>query len=199
MFSPQITDFGLETQHFRTGVAKDNPIPRIVPDTVLAKLVTALEARLQRKKTAKLIPLVPRKKVSVELISNKPGNKLRKRRSTSSGPSPSESSRPGTPTSQSFDSQTQQRPQNKLRKRSRGSSIDSLQGSPPELVQDFKSKVLSASEVVIRRSNSQRAGKQGPPPSPSHRMRFMDEGRSPERRRVGVSRSPPLFGGRAWP
>ena len=38
VFTSHITDFGLETRHFKTGVAKDNSV-LAVPDTVLAKFI----------------------------------------------------------------------------------------------------------------------------------------------------------------
>jgi hypothetical protein len=181
----------------KTGVAKDNPVP-IVPDTVLAKLVAAFEAKLRRKKEVKLIPLVPRKP-SVEATKKAPANKL-KRSSTlalysHSTQSQASSSRPGTPNSQNSDSQTQRQP-NKLHKRSRSFTRSpksdkqslpvQLPPSPPSLVQVLLTKdgdrdKASGSEVLLNKQTARI--KPGPPPSPSHGMRFGGEGapRSPKK------------------
>lgn len=186
VFASHITDFGLETRHFKTGVAKDNPVP-IVPDTVLAKLVAMFEAKLRRKKIA-LIPLVPRKP-SVEVLKKGPANKLKKRptalilHSNKSQPSPP---RPGTPNSQDSDTQTQRQP-NKLHKRSRSfnrSSPESVQQilPVPALVQTPPSPA-PAQAVIAGDLDRDRALdgvlyrptvrlNLGPPPSPSHGSRF---------------------------
>ena len=148
--------------------------------------MAAFEARLQRKKAAELIPLVPRKN-SVGVVKKTSGNKLKKRPSAltiHSDQSQASSSRPGTPTSQNSDSQRQPK---KLRKRSHDfgrSSSESvhenlpvqLPPSPRPHMQAAVTKgecwdgVLPASEVAFHRHASR--GKLGPPPSPSHGMRF---------------------------
>ena len=203
VFAPHITDFGLETRHFKTGVAKDNPVP-VVPDTVLAKLVAMLETKLRRKKGAKLIPLVP-KKPSMEIIRKASGNKLRKPPSglnlkpSQSQPPPS-SSRPGTPTLQP--ERQNQRSPNKLRKRGR-----SFTGSPPEeapeslpvprtpppltRVQGVMAKER-APEVAPYRPTARI--NLGPPPSPSHGKRFQGGGRLAGRRSLEVMVRPSRVG-----
>lgn len=215
VFASHITDFGLETRHLKTGVAKDNPIPT-VPDTILAKLVTTFEAKLRREKEVKLIPLVPRKP-SVEVTKKAPANKLKKRPSaltlrSHSPQSQAASSRPGTPTSQNSDSQTQRQP-NKLRKRSRSfgrASPDLVQQSypiqsPPSspmaqalavLTKDGDRGKVSGCEVVLNKQTARI--KLGPPPSPSHGKRFEGVGgprRSPgkvfQRRPSQVGPPPP--------
>ena len=199
VFAPNITDFGLETRHFKTGVAKDNPAP-VVPDTVLAKLVVMLEAKLRRKKM-KLVPLVP-KKPSVEVIKKTSANKLKKRPSDLVFHSNSNQSQPQLSSSPSQNPDARQ--PNRLRKRSRSltrNSPESIQhgvpvhvqtpGTPPAKDKDKWSNV---------RVNL------GPPPSPSHGRRFdgpigVPRRRSPEKVMLrplqGGPPSPPL--GRAKP
>ena len=131
-----------------------------------------------------LIPLVPRKP-SVEIIRKTSANKLKKRPSAlilHSDKSQSSLSRPGTPTSQNTDTQTQ-RPPNKLRKRSRSftrSSPDSIQQSlpvstppSPAQVQTFTMKDRGrdkTADVVFHRPAAR--FNSGPPPSLSHGRRF---------------------------
>ena len=202
VFASHITDFGLETRHFKTGVAKDNPAP-VVPDTVLAKLATMFEAKLRRKKEVKLIPLVPRKP-SAEVIKNSSTNKLKRRpsalvllHSNLSQPQPS-SSRSRTPTSQNSDAQNQHQ-QNKLRKRSRSSTRPS-----PELVQQslpVQTPVTpplpaQAQAITVKDRDRDKVSEAafylsaartnlGPPPSPSNGKRFEGVGvsgrRTPEK------------------
>ena len=205
VFASHITDFGLETRHFRTGVAKDNPVPA-VPDTVLAKLVVMFEAKLRRKKEAKLIPLVPRKP-SVEPIKKTSANKLRKRPSAlilhshSSQPQPQpSSSRPGTPTSQNSDTQAQRQP-NRLRKRSRSltrSSPEPTQQSLPPRTPPPSAQVQGSEGASYRPTVR---AKLGPPPSPSNGKRFGGRGvprrsleKSMRRSSQASPPSPPLRG-----
>lgn len=185
VFAPHITDFGLETRHFKTGVAKDNPVP-VVPDTVLAKLVAMLETKLRRKKRAKLIPLVP-KKPSAELIKKVSANKLRKPPSglnlhPQSQPPPS-SSRPGTPTLQ-LERQNQRSP-NKLRKRDRSLTVSSSEETPQGLpVQRTPPPPARVQGVVVKERVPEAVPYRptarinlGPPPSPSNGKRFQGRGR----------------------
>lgn len=177
------------------GVAKDNPIPT-VPDTVLAKFVAASEARLRRKREVKLIPLVPRKR-SAEVIKKVSASTLKKQPLapfSQSAQSQASSSRPGTPTSQNSDSQTQRQP-NKLRKRSRSFTRSSprpgqqsLPVQPPLspvarvqklLTKDGDQDKESESEVVRHKQTAR--VRLGPPPSPSHGKRFEVAG-APKRR-----------------
>ena len=181
----------METRHLKTGVAK-------VPDTILAKLVAALEAKLQRKKEVKLIPLVPRKH-SVEVTKQASANRLKKRPSAltlrfHSTQSQASSSRPGTPTSQNSDSRAQRQP-NQLRKRSPSHTPEPVQqnlpaqrpSSPATLVQAVLTKdgdgdEASGSQVVLHKQTVR--AKSGPPPSSSHGKRFEGVGalrRSPKK------------------
>jgi hypothetical protein len=193
VFAPDVTDFGSETRHFKTGVAKDNPAP-VVPGAILNKLMAIFEAKLRRKKVVKLTPLVPRKP-SVEVIKKASTNKLKKRpsdlnllHSNQSQPQPS-SPRPGTPTSQNSDTQNQ-RQTNKLRKRSRSSSRppESVQPSlpvrttvtppPPAQAQAIlvKDKDRDKASESITPRHTPRNARSGPPPSPSNGKRFEDKG-----------------------
>lgn len=205
----------METRHLKTGVAKDNPAP-VVPDTVLAKLVAAFEAKLQRGKEMKLIPLVP-KKPSVELTRRASTNNMRRpsvlslgsqshvptsRPVTPSSRPATPSSRPGTPSSQKSDPPAQRQP-NKLRKRSRSFTRSfpeletqdlpvQLSPSPAAQVQAVFTKVgdrekSSGSEVLFKKQVDR--VKLGPPPSPSHGRRF--EGESPVKRRPKKRMGPP--------
>ena len=123
----------------------------------------------------------------MEIFKKTSANKLKKRPSAltiHSDQSQASSSRPGTPTSQNTDSQQQPK---KLRKRSRDfgrSSSESIhEVLPSQLLPSPRphmqaavtkgecwDKVLPASEVAFHRHASR--GKLGPPPSPSHGMRF---------------------------
>ena len=200
VFASNITDFGLETRHFKAGVAKDNPVPA-VPDTVLTKLVAMFEAKLRRKKEAKLIPLVPRKP-SMEVIKKTSANKLKKRpsalillHSNQCQPQPS-SSRPGTPTLQNSDVQQHRQP-NRLRKRSRSSTRPSPESAQRNLpaqtpaTPQFPGQVQAITAKDRDRDTSEAASYRptarinlGPPPSPSHGKRFGGTGvqgrRTPE-------------------
>jgi len=200
VFAPHITDFGLETRHLKTGVAKDNPTP-VVPDTVSTKLIAMFEKKLRRKKVV-LIPLVPRKP-SVEITRKTSANKLKKRPSAltlHSNKSQSSLSRPGTPTSQNTDTQTQRQP-NKLRKRSRSftrSSPESIQQglpstppSPPQIQALMMKDRDKVTEVVFHRPIARL--NLGPPPSPSNGKRFegVPRRRSPEKVAVRPSQVGP--------
>ena len=163
------------------------------------------ERKLRRKKVA-LIPLVPRKP-SVEIARKTSANKLKKRPSAlilHPNKSQSSLSRPGTPTSQNNDSQTQRQP-NKLRKRSRSftrTSPESIRqglpvSTPPSSaqVQTFTTKDQDRDKVIEAAFHRPTARLNlGPPPSPSHGRRFDGVRRgSPEK--VGVRPSqigPPL-------
>ena len=218
VFSSHITDFGSETRHFKTGVAKDNPIP-VVPDTILAKLVAMFEAKLRRNKVVALIPLVPRKP-SVDMIKKTSTNKLKKRPSAlilGSNRSQHSLSRPGTRNSQNSDTQTQRQP-NKLRKRSRSftrSSPGSVQQSLPVCVPvQTPPSPGQAQTITVRDRDRDKSSEVvhhrpitrinwGPPPSPSHGTRFKGMGvprrRSPEKimtrpSRVIPSPTPPERG-----
>jgi len=162
-----------------------------------------------------LIPLVPRKP-SVEVMTKRSTNKLKKRPSAltlHSNQSQPSSSRPGTPSSQNSDTQPQ-RPPNKLRKRSRSftrSSPDSIQQSLPvqapvqtsppppaqvlvPTVKDRDRDKLPEVTAVFHRPIGR--VKMGPPPSPSNGKRFegvgMPRRRSPEKVAARPSQVVPL-------
>ena len=193
------------------GIAKDSLAGPVAPETVLAKLVAMVEAKLGRRKVVVLVPLVPRKP-SVEVIKQKTSaNKLKKRPSglvLDSDQSYVEHSpsRAGTPSSQSSDTQAP-RQRNKLRKRSRSSTRSSpesvhlglpVQAQAPVQTPPSPARVRAvmgkdrgrdrAPEVLLSHRPTARLTL-GPPPSPSHGKRFEGARRSPDK---GMARPLPV-------